>query len=119
MRTILIVDNDLATLELYQRELGRAYRVLTSTNEREASEVLHAEEVSVVVLEPVALGEQGWANLVALTRTSRQGGWVPVLVCSTQDDRKHSREMGAVGCLVKPVLPTALLDALRNIERRA
>ena len=118
VRTILIVDNDLATLELYQRELGRTYRVLTSTNEREASEVLHAEEVSVVVLEPVALGEQGWANLVELTRTPRQRR-VPVLVCSTQDDRKHSREMGAVACLVKPVLPTALLDALRNIERRA
>ena len=112
--TILIVDDDLATLELYERELGREYRVLTCTDELQASDVLDSEDVSAIVLEPVALGEQGWAKLAAIThrRTKRP---VPVLVCSTQDQRRRGQEMGATACLVKPVLPTTLLDALRKI----
>jgi DNA-binding response OmpR family regulator len=116
--TILIVDNDLPTLELYQRELGREYRVLTCTDEAEASAVLRSEPVSAVVLEPVAVGDQGWARLAATTHLPSERP-VPLLVCSTQDDRRHGIEMGAVACLVKPVLPSTLLDALRKIERTA
>ncbi len=117
-RTILIVDDDLPTLELYQRELGREYRVLTCTDERGASEVLNSEQISAVVVEPFALGENGWARLAEITHlpSARR---VPVLVCSTQDDRKRDLALGAVVCLVKPVLPTTLLDALRRIARPA
>lgn len=116
--TILIVDNDLPTLELYQRELGREYRVLTCTDEHRAIELLGSEDVSAVVLEPYAFGEDGWARLAAMTHPPSQRR-VPVLVCSTQDDRKRDLAMGAVVCLVKPVLPTTLLDALRRIARPA
>jgi len=115
-RTILIVDNDRPTLELYQRELGREYRVLTCTDELEASAVLGVEDVSAVVVEPVALGEDGWAHLAAMTHMPSQEP-VPVLVCSTQDDRRRDFALGAVACLVKPVLPTTLLAALRRLWR--
>ena len=115
---ILIVDNDVPTLELYQRELGREYRVLTCTDERHASEVLASEDISAVVLEPVALGDSGWARLAQLTRAA-SGRAVPVVVCSTQDDRRRNVELGARACLVKPVLPTTLLDALRRVARPA
>ena len=114
LQTILIVDDDLATLELYQRELQREFRVLTCTDELQASEVLGSEDVSAIVLEPVALGEQGWAKLASITHKSTNRP-VPVLVCSTQDDRRRDMEMGATACLVKPVLPTTLLDVLRQI----
>jgi DNA-binding response OmpR family regulator len=117
-RTILIVDDDVPTLELYQRELGREYRVLTCTDEVEATEVLEREDVSAVVLEPVALGEQGWARLAAMTHTPVERS-VPVLVCSTQDDRRRDRAMGAAASLLKPVLPMTLLAAVRRIARPA
>jgi DNA-binding response OmpR family regulator len=117
-RTILIVDNDLPTLELYQRELGREYRVLTCTDESKATEVLETETLSAVVVEPVAVGEEGWARLAAITHmpSARR---VPVLVCSTQDDRRRDLAMGADVCLVKPVLPTTLLAAVRRVARPA
>jgi DNA-binding response OmpR family regulator len=118
VHTILIVDNDLPTLELYKRELGREYRVLTCTDEWQACAVLQSEQVSAVVLEPVAVGDVGWAKLAAITHLPSERP-VPLLVCSTQDDRKHGIEMGAVACLVKPVLPMTLLDALRRIEQPA
>src|ERR1700720_3965220 len=100
-RTILIVDNDVLTLELYQRELGREFRVLTCTDERGATEMLSSEQISAVVLEPFALGENGWARL-AKTIHLPSARPVPVLVCSTQDDRKRDLALGAVACLVKP-----------------
>ena len=96
--TILIVDDDLATLELYERELGREYRVLTCTDELQASEVLASEGISAIVLEPVALGEEGWAKLAAITHllTKRP---VPVLVCSTQDQRRRGQALQLFGWL--------------------
>jgi DNA-binding response OmpR family regulator len=117
-RTILIVDDDVPTLELYQRELAREYRVLTCTDEHEATELLEREDVSAVVLEPVAVGDQGWARLAAVTHMPAERS-VPVLVCSTQDDRRRDVAMGAVGRLVKPVLPATLLAALRRIAAPA
>jgi DNA-binding response OmpR family regulator len=116
LRTILIVDDDLPTLELYQRELGREYRVLTCTDELEATEILETEPVSAVVLEPVALGEAGWARLTAMTHPPNER-CVPVLVCSTQDVRRRDLAIGAAACLIKPVLPTTLLAAVRRIAR--
>jgi DNA-binding response OmpR family regulator len=117
-RTILIVDDDVPTLELYQRELGREYRVLTCTDELEATQLLEHEDVSAVVLEPGAVGEQGWARLAAITDVPADHP-VPVLVCSTQDDRRRDVTMGTAGWLVKPVLPTTLLAAVRRIARPA
>ena len=117
-RTILIVDDDVPTLELYQRELGREYRVLTCTDEVAATELLEHEDVSAVVLEPVAVGEQGWARLAAITDVPASRP-VPVLVCSTQDDRRRDVAMGTAGWLVKPVLPATLLAAVRRIARPA
>jgi DNA-binding response OmpR family regulator len=116
LRTILIVDDDVPTLELYQRELGREYRVLTCTDAVEATEVLEREDVSAVVLEPVAVGDQGWARLAAIAHTPAEHA-VPMLVCSTQDDRRRDRAMGAAASLVKPVLPTTLLAAVRKLAR--
>ena len=57
--TILIIDNDPPTLELYRRELGLDYRVLICSSEQAALALLKLEDVSAVVLEPVALGERG------------------------------------------------------------
>jgi DNA-binding response OmpR family regulator len=117
-RTILIVDDDVPTLELYQRELGREYRVLTCTDELEATALLEREDVSAVVLEPVAVSEQGWARLAAMTHLPARPT-VPVLVCSTQDTRRRDVVMSTAGWLVKPVLPATLLAAVRRIAAPA
>ena len=117
LRTILLVDDNLPTLELYQRELGRAYRVLTCTDEVQAIEALRREVICAVVLEPFAVGEAGCARLAAvvLVPSARP---VPVLICSTQD-RTIGLAMNEDAWLIKPVLPPALLAAIRRIDRPA
>jgi DNA-binding response OmpR family regulator len=115
--TVLIVENDLPTLELYQRELSRDYQILACTEAQQALAWLHAQPISVVVLEPSAPDEQGWSLLAAIKSLPGPAP-IPVVLCSTLDERKRGMEMGAVAYLVKPVLPTTLRETLRQITRR-
>lgn len=115
---ILIVEDDPPTLELYRRELSRTYQVLACADEQEALEVLRTEDLCAMVLEPALLGGRGWALLTTL-KNSPQGSDIPVILCSTLDKRKRGLEMGAAACLVKPVLPTTLLETVQRVTEPA
>jgi DNA-binding response OmpR family regulator len=117
-QAILIVECDLPTLELYRRELSRDYKILTCSETQKALALLHTHPVSAVVLEPSAPDEQGWSLLAAIK--SLPGHLpIPVVLCSTLDERKRGMEMGAAAYLIKPVLPTTLRETLRQVTRRS
>ena len=115
---ILIVEDDPPTLELYRRELSRTYQVLACTDEQEALEALRTEDLCAMVLEPALLGGRGW-DLLTTIKNSPQGYDIPVILCSTLDKRKRGLEMGAAACLVKPVLPTTLLETVQRVTEPA
>ena len=56
--------------------------------------------------------------LLAAIKSLPRGSPIPVVLCSTLDERKRGMEMGAAAYLVKPVLPTTLLKTLRQVIRR-
>ena len=114
---ILIIECDLPTLELYLRELSRDYQILACSETQQALALLQAHSVAAVVLEPSTPDEQGWALLAAI-KNLPGGSPIPVVLCSTLDERKRGMEMGAAAYLVKPVLPTTLLKTLRQVIRR-
>jgi DNA-binding response OmpR family regulator len=116
-QVILIIDGDTPTLELYQRELSRDYQIFTSSDVQQALTLLQTHTISAVVLEPSMPDEQGWSLLAAIKSLPGPAP-VPVVLCSTLDERKRGMEMGAVSYLVKPVLPTTLRDTLRQVIRR-
>jgi len=116
-QVILIIDGDLPTLELYRRELSRDYQIFTCRDAQQALALLQANTISAVVLEPSMPDEQGWSLLAAI-KSLPGPSIVPVILCSTLDERKRGMEMGAVTYLVKPVLPTALRETLRQVIRR-
>ncbi len=116
-QAILIVERDLPTLELYQRELSRDYKIFTCSEAHQALAVLHAHRISAVVLEPSAPDDQGWSLLAAIKSLSGSAS-IPVVLCSTLDERKRGIEMGAVAYLIKPVLPSTLLATLHQVTRR-
>jgi DNA-binding response OmpR family regulator len=113
-QTILIVEQDDPTRELYSRELSRDYRVVTCGDGRDALELLRAHDIRAVVLEPGAADGRGWDLLAAMRHEPNMCG-IPVILCSTLDERKRGMELGAIAYLVKPVLPTVLLEALRRV----
>lgn len=116
--TILIIENDPATLYLYCRELSRDYTVISCSEKNEALETVGNHKLDALVLEPVAWNGQGWElldNILVLPTDIRS---FPVVVCSVQDERKRGLEMGAAAFLVKPVSPVQLLETLHHVIGR-
>lgn len=112
---ILMVENDLPTIELYRGVLNQEYRVLTRNSESGALQALAGGEVCAVILEPALGGGKGWEILASIRNAVRERP-IPLIVCSTLDERKRGLEMGAAAFLVKPVLPSVLLEILRQFQ---
>jgi DNA-binding response OmpR family regulator len=110
---VLIVENDPATLELYRRELGREYCVFACFSKSETIEAIDNQSPKAIILEPVALGEEGWDLLNVIA--TRPGKSLPVILCTILDERKRGLREGAAAYLVKPVLPSARLAALGKV----
>lgn len=116
-QAILLIDSDAPTLELYRRELSREYQIFTCSDTQQVLTLLETHNISVAVLEPSMPDEQGWSLLAAIKQAPGLAN-LPVVLCSTLDERKRGMEMGAVAYLVKPVLPTTLRETLHQITRR-
>ena len=108
---VLIVDDDGPTLELYTNALKAHYRVIACSNWQDAMEVLAMQKVELVVVEPSVAGYRAWDALEELIRTHG----LSVVICSALDDRRFGLAAGALAYLVKPVLPSALLETLNSI----
>jgi DNA-binding response OmpR family regulator len=115
---IMLVEYDEATRALYTRELGREYQVFACSDEHGALALLRRHDIRVVVLEPGRPDGRGWALLSTLKHTSDTQN-IPVILCSTLDERKRGLELGASAYLIKPVLPTMLLEAVRRFIDKA
>lgn len=112
--SILIIENDPPTLELYRREFSRDYQVLACLDEEDALQMASSPNLRAVILEPAVSAGAGWMILPALLEALR-GRHVPVILCSTQDDRKRGLQAGASAFLVKPVLPAELRETLQKV----
>ena len=111
---ILILENDAATVQLYQRELGRTYRVIASADARQALSLLDSEAIGAVILEPVAFADSGWDLLASLVDRRRESS-IPIIICSVLDERRRGISLGAAAYLVKPVLPVELQETLDHV----
>ncbi len=111
---ILLLEADAVTGELYERELSRCYRVFRCQDEGEAFRLLEIAEVQAIVLEPEVSEGGGWRLLECLRGMPRLSS-VPIILCSTLDERRRGMSLGASAYLVKPILPVTLLDTLRQV----
>ena len=116
MTTVLIIEPDDATRELYHRELGRSYHVLSSSDAETSLQLLQSNHIDAVVLEPALADCAGWALLQAIGAT-QPGASRSIILCSTLDERKRGFALGAAAYLVKPVLPVTLLDTVNRVLR--
>ncbi len=112
--SVLIIESDPLTAELYSRELRPYFKVVTLSDEPTAISYLTHNDPSVVVLEPASFGKDGWDFLTTIKALPKMAS-VPIILCSTLDERRKGLEMGAVSFLLKPVLPSTLMHVLRQI----
>jgi DNA-binding response OmpR family regulator len=113
MTTVLIIEQDDATRELYQRELGRSFHVLSSSDAESSLQLLQDNHIDAVVLEPALSDGAGWTlmkNLISMKPRASS-----IVLCSALDEKKRGLSLGAAAYLVKPVLPMTLLDTLNRV----
>jgi len=115
-RTLLVVEDDRATLSLYRAGLKglQGFRVLSASNGREALETLRQEPVHVLVTDldmPVMDG----FNLI--TKVGRLYPQVPIIVMTGLDESQHLNtplDLGAVRILSKPLRLGFLMEVIRT-----
>lgn len=112
--SILMIEDDLPTLELYRGILEMDYEVLSRCDETGILELLARETPHAIILEPAMERGTGW-NILATLHTVIREQPIPIIVCTTSDDRKRGLEMGAAEFLTKPVLPNLLLQTLHQL----
>ena len=111
--TLLVVEPDQVTREMYVRELARTWRVLACSDNLSALAHLTSDTVNAVVLEPVMPGGENW-SLVAAVRANSATATIPVLICSVVSDRGPGMALGATAHLVKPVAPHQLVKEVAH-----
>ncbi len=110
--TVLVLDDDRLTLELYARELTSDYSVITSESVPETRLHLKQSALDVLVIEPAVNDGEGWILLKEMHAAPHSP---PVILCSVEDDRKTGMGQGAYVFLVKPVLPSTLHSILNQL----
>jgi DNA-binding response OmpR family regulator len=114
---VLIGEPDPVTCELYQRTLRTTFQVLTAVDAETLLRLLGTHPLAALVLEPVIFGWWNWERLAAVSRICAGRG-IPLIVCSTQDERRRGSALGAAVYLVKPTLPTTLLETVHQVIGR-
>jgi DNA-binding response OmpR family regulator len=114
-KTLLVVEDDRATLSLYRAGLKglQGFKIIMAENGGQALEMLRQEPVHVLVTDlnmPVMDG----FNLIA--KVSRFYPQVPIIVMTGLDESQHLNtplQLGAIRILTKPPRLTILMDAIR------
>ncbi len=105
--SLLLLEPDRATRQLYARELGKRWRVVAVAQATEVMDVLAEETIGVVILEPGAVDAEQWQLLANVKQQLGQAA-PPIIICSSVDERGRGYELGASAYLVKPVSPQQL-----------
>ena len=95
--TVMLLEDDAATRELYRRELSRSFAVVACGSEQEVGTQLsaaqeHGANVDVLVLEPAALKSDAKYFVTSVRRLYPR---LPIVICSVLDVRGRSAELGA------------------------
>ena len=111
---VLIGEPDQATNMLYQRALGAAFTVIAASDEETMLDLLRTTPIVALVLEPAIFAASGWDGLATISHMCTAQG-IPLIVCSTLDERRRGIALGAAAYLVKPTLPATLVATLRQV----
>jgi response regulator RpfG family c-di-GMP phosphodiesterase len=107
--TILLIEENLATRELYERELGQVYPVQAVSIDASTLHLARQPSVALIILGLDAPQEKAWKLLEQLC-LSAINDRMPIIVYSTSDDRRRALNLKINEYLVQPVLPSLLME---------
>ena len=113
---VVIVDDDPSTLELFERHLAKqSWSVESYTDGREALDALRLAPASVVVLDIMMPGIDGWQLLDELHELEGAQETSTVVI-SIMDESERALSRGADAFLLKPVSKSVLVETLARIS---
>ncbi|KKI00487.1 ATPase [Methanosarcina sp. 1.H.T.1A.1] len=113
---VLVVEDDEMARELLIITLSEAgYRVASVSSGKEALLLARKLKPSVITLDIMLPGINGWDILKNLKEDSATSS-IPILVISMNDDKNCSILCGAFDHLIKPVEKGHLLSSLRRVK---
>jgi DNA-binding response OmpR family regulator len=111
---VAILEKDIATSEMYRRELELTCRVFPCETADEFWQILNAHDINVIVLEPDGLGNNKW-DLIQKIQFDPRSMDLPIILISSKELRDGNFEKNLAACLVKPVLPSKLVMVIRDV----
>lgn len=116
-RTILVVDDNSDTLDLFQRYLRvHHYQAALACSARDALELAHRLQPQAIILDLMLPDRDGW-ELLQLLLGQPDTCNIPVIICTVLRQKELALSLGAAAFLEKPVSEEALMAALAAIER--
>ena len=117
-KKVLVVDDDVKTVELVKLYLNRdGYRVITAYDGNEALELARENQPDLIVLDIMLPGING----LEICRILRKESDVPIIMLTaltTDDDRLTGLDLGADDYVTKPFSPRELAARVRAVLRR-
>jgi twitching motility two-component system response regulator PilH len=116
-KTILVVDDSPAHLELMQRTIeGRGWEVLTAADGEQALEKAETRRPDLILLDVVLPKKNGYQVCRQLKQGTATKSIKIIMVSSKsqESDRYWGLKQGADGYLVKPFAPAELLRAVEQ-----
>ncbi len=111
---ILLVEDDLATIEIYQSYLKHSpFQILAAQSIHNARRVLAATKPKALILDIMLKGEDTWRFIAELKADGKTKS-IPILIASSVEDQAKAQALGADGYLVKPVDKDVLLRELNE-----
>ncbi|MHA6316245.1 ATP-binding response regulator [Altererythrobacter sp. CAU 1778] len=118
-RTVLVIDDDAAAIDLLSRWVQRAgYRVVSADNGADGLEIARRIKPDIILLDALMPGRSGYEILPELRQLPGMQ-CTPILIVTVDDDRARGLESGATDVVRKPVSESQLrsLIAIYDEER--
>ncbi|HHX43604.1 MAG TPA: response regulator [Chloroflexi bacterium] len=114
---LLVVDDNADFLGLYRRyTTGHNWQIVGAASGAEAQQAIAELRPTLILLDVLMPGEDGWELLVAL-KDDEDTRHIPVVICSVLEQPTLAMTLGAAGYLRKPVQKQDLLRVLAPYER--
>jgi two-component system cell cycle response regulator DivK len=121
MKTVLIVDDDAASLELAERMLeAEGYETRSATGPGDALEILKTWKPEAILLDVQLQGLDSGLEFARRLKANVATSATPVVVYTAYGDRRTEAEARAAGCdgyLEKPVTARKLAETIRESVR--
>ena len=114
-KKLLIVDDDLDMLNLYQAVLSEVFETIPATNGKEAVELAVAEVPDLILMD-IIMPEMDGLEALKLIKENPTATTIPVILLSalgTHEDIRRGYSMGANYYIAKPFTRNELLNGIK------